>query len=153
LSILLGVVGLSLLLIVYEYGEVWFSDEAFVYFGEAFTYIAWLVDLALVLCVIALLPLLAVRKTRSASAKGFLVSSYVFGASTWMASVLACKLYLGWFWLAVGLFFIGIGVVPLGIIGAIVYSDWVAVAYLFAGLLLTLGSRAIGRSDRIMDAS
>jgi hypothetical protein len=143
-SILIAVGGLVLALIVFRFGEVWFSDEAFTYIDEALAYIAWLVAFALVLCIIVFLPLLAFRKTRPASARGFLVSSYVFGAFTCMAGVLVCKIYLGSFWLAVGLLFVGIGVVPLGIIGAMIYSDWVAAGYLFAGLVLTLSSRAIG---------
>ena len=139
-SILLGVGALVLVLILFQaslYDTFWFSDEAL-------TYTAWLIDVVFFLCIIVFLPLLAFRKTRSASARGFLVSSYVFGASTWMASAFACNFYLGSFWLTVGLLFVGIGVVPLGIIGAMIYSDWVAAGYLFAGLVLTFGSRAIG---------
>jgi hypothetical protein len=148
-SILLGVGGLVLVLILFQaslHDAVGFSDEAL-------TYKAWLVDLAFVFCIIVFLPLLVFLKTRSASAKGFLVSSYVFGASTWLAGVLACNFDLGSFWLAVGLLFVGIGVVPLGIIGAMIYSDWVPAGYLFCRIGLDLWHPRNWRSDRCVGDS
>jgi hypothetical protein len=64
--------------------------------------------------------------------------------SAWFAGLLASYTYCGLFWSVIALFFVGIGVVPLGIIGALVHSDWIAAGLLFGGLVLTFGARAMG---------
>ena len=106
-------------------------------------YLAWPVAIAFLFCLIVFLPLSLFRKTRSLSSVGFLISSYIFGASAWFAGLLASYIYCGAFWTVLALFAFGVGVVPLGIIGALVHTDWMAAGLLFGGLVLTYGARAI----------
>jgi phenylacetate-coenzyme A ligase PaaK-like adenylate-forming protein len=61
-----------------------------------------------------------------------------------MAGAVATYVYLGLFWTIVALFFLLIGVVPFGMIGAAINSDWIVIGFLAGGLVLTYGARAIG---------
>ena len=68
--------------------------------------------------VIILFPLALWRKTRSAAGVGLFVVSYIFGATTWFLGAAVTFGSFGWIGLIIGLFIFGLGVVPLGIIGA-----------------------------------
>jgi len=136
--VLIGLASISAIaLFVYTWGDA----RAVVRLQD---YMELPVDIAFIACIVIFLPLLLFRKTRGASAIGFLVSSYVFGASTWLAGVLNSYIYFGWLWLFVSLFFAGIGPVPLGIFGAIIHSNWIIAGSLLASLVLTFGTRWIG---------
>ena len=74
--------------------------------------------LAFAIAVVILLPLAIWRKTRPTAGAGLLVVSYVFGATTWFLGAAVTFGSFGWFGLILGLFILGLGVVPLGIIGA-----------------------------------
>jgi hypothetical protein len=87
---------------------------------------------------------LASNSNPAVSAIGFLISSFLFGASTWFAGLLASYIYFGTFWMVIAFFFFGVGVVPLGMIGAAFHADWMAGWLLLGGLVLTLGTRATG---------
>jgi hypothetical protein len=76
---------------------------------------AWL---ALAIAVFVLLPLAAWRKTRRAAGIGLFAVSYVFGATTWFLGAAVTFGSFGWIGLIIGLLIVGIGVVPLGIVGA-----------------------------------
>jgi uncharacterized membrane protein YhaH (DUF805 family) len=123
--------------ILLVFGGVWASEKAL-------DYLVWPVNIAFLLCVLIFLPLSLFRATRFVSAIGFLISSYIFGASAWFAGLLASYIYCGIFWTVLALFIFGIGVVPLGIIGAIFHRDWLAAGLLFGGLVLAYGARAMG---------
>jgi len=77
--------------------------------------ISWIV-LAIVLLV--LLPLAAWRKTRGAAGVGLVITSYIFGATTWFLGAAVAFGSFGWLGLIIGLLVLGVGVVPLGIVGA-----------------------------------
>ena len=101
--------------------------------------ISWV---ALAIIVLILLPMAAWRKTRTSAATGLLISSYIFGATTWFLGAAVTFISFGWFGLIVGLIFIGVGVVPLGIIGAYFKLDITELALsLCVMLVITLGSR------------
>src|ERR1700737_4002186 len=74
--------------------------------------------IALAIAVLVFLPLAAWRKTRGAAGLGLFVVSYIFGATTWFLGAAVTFGSFGWIGLIIGVFIFGIGVVPLGIIGA-----------------------------------
>jgi hypothetical protein len=74
--------------------------------------------IALAIAVLVFLPLAAWRKTRGAAGLGLFVVSYIFGATTWFLGAAVTFGSFGWLGLIIGLCIVGIGVVPLGIIGA-----------------------------------
>ena len=69
---------------------------------------------------------LASNSNPAVSAIGFLISSFLFGASTWFAGLLASYIYFGTFWTVIAFFFFGLCLVPLGMIGAAFHADWMA---------------------------
>lgn len=111
---------------------------------KALKYLELPVDIAFSLCLFVFLPLSVFQKTRLASAFGFVASSFIFGACTWFAGLLTSYGYFGLFWTVIALFFIGVGVVPLGIIGEIWHGQWIAAAFLCAGVALTYATRIAG---------
>jgi hypothetical protein len=104
-------------------------------------YMIFAVEIAVAVCVLILLPLSFFRSTRAISASGFFISSFVFGATTWVLGFLVTYDYLGLFWVFVGLVVALVGIVPLGIIGAAIKSDWTAAGILCGGLVMTYGAR------------
>jgi hypothetical protein len=136
----LGAFVLLLLVIApltYMHGIVWL-------WSNILENVAWQVDVALAVCIIIIFPLSLFRATRIVSAYGFLISAFIFGVSTWMAGLVATYAYLGTSWTIIALFFLFVGVVPFGLIGAAINSDWFVIGFLAGGLVLTYGARAIG---------
>lgn len=76
--------------------------------------------IALIIVLLIFLPLAFWRKTRKFSGIGFIIASFLIGATTWFLGAAVSFAAFSWFGLIVGLLFFGIGVVPLGIIGAFV---------------------------------
>lgn len=83
------VVAMGLLLLlptIFVFGAAWLAPIAL-------DYLAWPGNIAFLFCLFVFLPLSLFRATRPASAVGFMVSSFVFGASTWFAGMFASYLY------------------------------------------------------------
>jgi hypothetical protein len=131
---IVALVAMATLAFFFMYGGVWLSEQAV-------EYMLWFSEITFVLWTLILLPLSLFRTTRPASTFGSFVALYIFGITTWMLGVLITYDYLGTLWLIVGFVFAGVGVVPLGIIGAIIKADWQAVGALACGIILTYGSR------------
>ena len=75
------------------------------------------------LVLVASLVLAIFRRTRWWGGQVLYVFSFLVGAITWFCGVAASFASFGWFGLIIGLLFLGLGVVPLGIIGGFVYLD------------------------------
>jgi hypothetical protein len=73
---------------------------------------------------------------------GFLIGSYVFGLHVWLEGLLVTYKFWGWTGVFFGLFFGGIGVVPLGIVAASLNGAWLLVSDLLFGIVPTFGVRA-----------
>jgi hypothetical protein len=106
-------------------------------------FLRWPFNVALGLGIVVLLPLSRFASTLTVSAVGLLACSFVFAATTGMAAVVATHEYLGTFWTIAGLLGFVVGIVPLGIIAAIMKSDWMTIWLLCAGLSLTFGVRLL----------
>ena len=121
---------------VFIHGGAWVS-------AEALDYLAWPVDIASPLCILIFVPLSLFRATRPVSAVGFMVSSYIFGASTFLSGMLVSYIYFGIFWTVIALCFFFVGVVPLAILGAVVHADWMVAGLLVSGLVLAYGAHGV----------
>lgn len=92
--------------------------------------------------IVVLLPLCAWRKTRSSAAGWLLASSYVIGLTTWFLGAGITFASFGWFGLVIGLLVLGVGVVPLGIMGAFFKLDANGLATsMLVMLIVTFGMR------------
>jgi len=92
----------------------WIVDQAL----AVHTFLFPFSSIALAITIMILLPLTIWRKTRPAAGVGLFAVSYVFGATTWFLGAAVTFGSFGWIGLILGLFILGLGVVPLGIIGA-----------------------------------
>ena len=109
---------------------------------KAYTFTLPFYELALAVAIFVLLPLTIWRKTRGAAGAGLLVTSYIFGLTTWLLGAAVTFGSFGWFGLIIGLLFLGVGVVPLAIIGAIFKLDNGGLALvLFVMVVVTFGAR------------
>ena len=91
---------------------------------------------------LVLLPLLAVcgglvlfHKTRAYGGVALCLFSWLVGLSTWLLGAAFTFSSFGWIGLIVGLLLFGIGVVPLGVFGAVWQGE-----PSFAGLLLAMAA-------------
>lgn len=98
---------------------------------------------AFFVCIVVLGPLSLFRKTRTSSATGYYIASYLFGVSVWMYGLVVTYAIWGGFGLFIGLIMAGVGVVPLGIVAAMLHGEWQAVGSLILGLVFTVGTRAL----------
>ena len=109
---------------------------------KAYTFTLPFYELALAVAIFVLLPLTIWRKTRGAVGAGLLITSYIFGLTTWLLGAAVTFGSFGWFGLIIGLLFLGVGVVPLAIIGAIFKLDNGGLALvLFVMVVVTFGAR------------
>ena len=73
------------------------------------------------------------KRTRAAAALVFLLSSYLVSVGAWFYGTAVTFASFGWVGLFIGLGVLGLGVVPLGIIGGFLYIDagvgWGILAY------------------------
>ena len=99
----------------------------------------WLFPLALVTTAV----LVIFRRTRSWGGLILHYFSLVVGAATWFFGAAVTFSSFGWFGLIIGLLLLGLGVVPLGIIGGFIYFDGVAPTIIIL-LVATFALRGAG---------
>jgi len=97
--------------------------------------------IALIVCVVIFLPLSLFQKTRAFSSIGILISSYIFGVTVWVWSFLLTYMLWGMLGLIIGLFIMGVGVVPVAILATLLNGEWSAFFQLVLLLVLTFGTR------------
>ncbi len=127
---------LAFIFVIYILGVTWVSLHVFEYF-------LLLASVALMLCVLIFMPMALFRKTRFVSAYGFLISSYLFGVTTWILGFLTTLQYWGATGVFIGLILGIVGVVPLGIMASAFHADWSSVVALIVGLFVTYGARTL----------
>ncbi len=129
-------VGLILLAILVLTGGVWLSAVIYpiIVIVSRFTFIV---------SIFILLPLSIFRKTRFFSGQSLLVASYVIGFSTWMWSFLLVYSAWGFWGLIVGLFLLGVGVVPVAMLAALVNGQWSILIELVLCILVIYGGRVL----------
>jgi len=96
-----------------------------------------------IICIFILIPLSIFKKTRIVSFYGLFISSYIFGFSLWIFSFLTTYFYWGFFGVILGLFVMGIGVLPFAFIASILHSDWSSLGNIIFMFILTFGSRLL----------
>lgn len=74
--------------------------------------------IAIAISVLVLTPFALFRRTRAKAGFGLYLASWVFGLTTWMLGATVTFVAYGWIGLLIGLFFFGVGVVPIGIFAA-----------------------------------
>ncbi|NQU99582.1 MAG: hypothetical protein HQ538_02490 [Parcubacteria group bacterium] len=103
-----------------------------------------LVIVVFIIDIIILLPLAIIKKTRKISGIGIIISSYVFGAFTWMCSFIIAYIIWGIAGLVIGLLLCGIGVVPIAMLATLFDGDWSTLLQVIIITAITIGSRYLG---------
>ncbi len=127
-------IGSILLALLFIKGGLWLSTTLY----------PWLVlisGITFLISVLILLPLSIFKKTRSVSAIGLLIASYIFGTTTWVWSFLLAYVLWGIMGLVVGLFIGGIGVVPIAMLASIFNGEWSIFGQLVLLVVITFGVR------------
>lgn len=108
LAILIFIAILVILALVIV-GPEWLSERRLPGFVRASV-------LAFALLILVLLPLSACGRSRPFASVAILMVSYVFGATVWMEGLLLTMALWGTIAVVVGLFFAGVGVVPVAML-------------------------------------
>jgi hypothetical protein len=112
--LLVGVYAIAALLL---HGAAYLSDKLLPTFVRAS---GWTFAISLVL----LLPLSALSRTRVPAACGIYLASYLFGITLWMEGLLNTLDIWGGIGVFIGLFLLGLGVVPIGLLAALTHGLW-----------------------------
>ena len=108
-------------------------------------FVSWLTGILFAVNIIALLIAIS-RKTRGVVGIIIFLSSYVYGLQTWITGLLVALAFWGWAVVIIGLFMGGIGVGPIGMAAAIFNGRWSIFFVLLINVILTYGTRIIGRT-------
>ena len=130
--------GLICLALLFLHGGVWFSKQI----------LPWLLPSAkmtLGIVLLVLLPLSWWWPTRRIAAKGLLYASGIFGLTLWKWGLILTYNLWGGMAVLVGLFLVGVGVVPMAMFATAFKSMWPTLGQLIALAVLTYGTRRFGR--------
>jgi len=100
----------------------------------------------IVICIVLLVPLALIRPTRPLAGLGFFIASYVFGATGWFMGLLLTWSLWGSFAVLIGLLFLGVGVVPMGMLATLLKGMWPELGFLVVAVVLTFGLRILGHN-------
>jgi hypothetical protein len=103
----------------------------------------WVTLIALLLVPIFLLAAIP-RAIRGWAGLGILLSSYAVGISLWLWSLVIAYAMAGVFWIIVGLFFAGIGVVAVAGIASALHGEWLIFIQIVVGVVIVYGLRVLG---------
>lgn len=133
-AVFLGCIALAVLFIK---GGVWLGEILLpsLYLGSI---------LVFVLCLLFLVPLAVFHSTRGWAGLGLFTASYLFGASTWLTGLLLTYNLWGTVAVVIGLFFFGVGVVPLGLLATLFNGLWAPFIALLLMAVVTYGFRYMG---------
>ena len=100
--------------------------------------------IAVALDVLLLLPLSIFKKLRGFTGTGIMFSSFLFGAVTWLLGLVVTYSLWGGFAVIVGVLFMGVGVVPIGMAASAWNGMWEPFFTLSVLTVVTFGSRFLG---------
>ena len=107
----------------------------------------WLVLISLIvflLDIFVVLPLAIFKKTRAISSYGLIISSYIYGLSLWLWSLLITYILWGVTAVYIGIAILGVGVVPFAILASAFHGQWSITAQIILLIFITYGSRIVG---------
>ncbi|MGA2800750.1 MAG: hypothetical protein ABSE97_00015 [Verrucomicrobiota bacterium] len=119
-------VGLIFLIVMFIKGGAWLSERVY----------PWLVivnAITLSIVILVLLPLAIFHRTRGFAAGAMYITSYVFGLTLWVWSLLISYTLWGVVAVIFGLILtpMGVGVVPIAILASLFHGLWSIVGQLF----------------------
>lgn len=135
----LGVGITALLILVSVFGilvAIWIGSKAIPYLFA----IAWI---CLGLTILVFLPLAFIKRTRHFGVYCIYGSSFVYGITLWFVGLLLTAELWGYVAVFIGLFLLGVGVVPFAMLATLFKGMWGELAVLIVLTILTFGARAL----------
>jgi len=129
----------NLILLFFIKGGVWLS-------AEVYPWLVTILDFSIFISLFILSPLSFFKKTRGISGVGLVYLSYVFGITLWVWSFLLTYNLWGVIALVIGLFFLGLGVIPIALLATIFNGEWSELGNLILSIVMTFGTRFLGMS-------
>ncbi len=112
---------------------------------KSYTVLLPLAWIALGITIAITLPLSIFKGLRTYTGKAIIWASYVFGLTTWFLGATVTLATWGWFALFIGLIFLGVGVVPIGILAAFTTLNYPSLGFsLIVMSIITYGGRILG---------
>ena len=139
-AVVAGLMMLALMIIVpllFIYGAVRVSEWIL-------PLIAPITGVVFVVDILIILPIALIPRARGFAGNALFVSSYAYGITLWFSGLLITYLVWGFLGVFIGLFFLGLGVVPIGMIASAIEGEWWVVVNLIILTILTFASRAGG---------
>ncbi len=96
------------------------------------------------ICILIFLPLIIFKKTRPILGVILIWSTYLFGFTLWLISLVISLKYAGVVWVIIGLMLAGVGVLPIAIISSAIQADWFYVIYLIVFFAIIIFIRILG---------
>lgn len=115
-------------------GRMWLKEIILPFHGVVFFCL-------LILAAVILLPLMVMKSTRPYSGHMFYQLAYLFGGIAWFYSASYCINSLGKFWFIFGSCIMGVGLVPVAIVGSIIKGHWFFVGFFSLQLTAAVGCR------------
>lgn len=97
-----------------------------------------------VLSVVVIPPLTIFRTTRPWAGLAMVVGSHIFGLTTWLLGFVLTLTLWGMIAVIIGLFLLGVGVVPFAMLATGFNGMWLEFGILWLGVVLTFGYRILG---------
>jgi hypothetical protein len=119
---------------LFIFGSAWASSELLPWFS-----ILTLIGFGFVVFIV--LPLAIPRATRGFSSVALFISSYVFGATLWMEGLLLTLFLWGIGAVVIGLFIVGVGVVPIAMLATLLKGMWGRLIELVLLTIMTFATR------------
>ncbi len=111
---------------------------------KALPWLSWAPRIVFDICFFVLLPLCVFRKTRPWAGTGFFIASCAFGLLLFAFSCIVALEIWGYTGLFIGLFFGGVGVVPVAFLAALLHGEWLLLLNMVLGVVFTFGTRFLG---------
>ena len=119
-SVLLGIgilIGFVVLVLFFFRGGLWLNEVVYPWLSlvSATTFLA---------CLLIVLPLALIRRTRGLAGLGLFIASYLFGVSLWVWAFLLTYTLWGRMALFIGLLLVGTGLVPIAMLATVFNGEW-----------------------------
>ncbi len=111
--------------------------------GKILPSLIWFTNALTIISILVFIPLIIIKKTRIWGSIALFIASYLFGLTLWVYSALIAYILWGLGWLIVGLFLLGIGVLPIALISSLFSGEWSILWNLIYMIILTFGSRIL----------
>jgi hypothetical protein len=131
-------VGFLLIIGLILEGGLWLSEQIY-------PWLALISVITLGVVLVVLIPLSLFKRTRMLSGNGFTIASHIFGLTLWTWAFLLTYAIWGGVALMIGLFFLGVGVVPIAMLATLFNGLWSPLVQMILLTVLVFGTRLLGR--------